>query len=232
MPGSYASNDDASEAAVGEAPIDFDAEDAGAAGDVDLKSPVIDTGGDNNWEEENTQQNDVDKDDGPQSVDSEPGHYSWKRADGRQRSQSLDEEDEDEADNNSEVSDKRDVTVRTLPTGIDDLPLFADEKNRELHAQIRIKEARYEAAKRELAETRSRVEIMTEHLKNVQQELLHTQALHGAKLKEVESEEHMRQLAEREIGRVAQEAKVLDAEAAELERKLAAAPISKVQLGF
>ncbi|KAF1787946.1 hypothetical protein GQ600_6691 [Phytophthora cactorum] len=210
MPGSYGSDGGASEASVGEGQMAFDAEDAGTAGDVDLKSSMLDTSGDNNWIDDSARHEDIDEDNGPQSVDSEPGHYSWKRADGRQRSQSLDEED-DEADNNSEISGKRDErAVRTLPTGIDDLPLFADEKNRELHAQIRVKEARYEAAKRELAETSSRVEIMTEHLKNVQQELLHTQALHGAKLKEVESEEHMRQLAQREIGR-----------AAELERKLA-----------
>ncbi|KAG3074075.1 Coiled-coil domain-containing protein 39 [Phytophthora idaei] len=221
MPGSYGSDGGVSEASVGEGQMAFDAEDAGTAGDVDLKSSMIDTSGDNNWIDDSARHEDIDEDNGLQSVDSEPGHYSWKRADGRQRSQSLDEED-DEADNNSEISGKRDErAVRTLPTGIDDLPLFADEKNRELHAQIRVKEARYEAAKRELAETSSRVEIMTEHLKNVQQELLHTQALHGAKLKEVESEEHMRQLAQREIGRVAQEVKVLDAEAAELERKLA-----------
>ncbi|KAK1945856.1 Coiled-coil domain-containing protein 39 [Phytophthora citrophthora] len=203
-----------------EAKVQMDFETEEAEGEAEgLKVDLVDSGG-NNWMEDNAQQDDLEND-GPQSVDSEPAGYSWKRADGRQRSQSYDEEDE-EADNNSEVSGKMDESaVRTLPTGIDDLPLFADEKNRELHAQIRIKEARYEAAKRELSETTSRVDIMTEHLKNVQQELLHTQALHGAKLKEVASEEHMRQLAQREIGRVAQEVKVLDAEAAELERKLA-----------
>ncbi|KAG6948783.1 hypothetical protein JG687_00015258 [Phytophthora cactorum] len=210
MPGSYGSDGGASEASVGEGQMAFDAEDAGTAGDVDLKSSMLDTSGDNNWIDDSARHEDIDEDNGPQSVDSEPGHYSWKRADGRQRSQSLDEED-DEADNNSEISGKRDErAVRTLPTGIDDLPLFADEKNRELHAQIRVKEARYEAAKRELAETSSRVEIMTEHLKNVQQELLHTQALHGAKLKEVESEEHMRQLAQREIGRKEEDAMALE----------------------
>ncbi|KAL4133358.1 hypothetical protein PRIC2_003676 [Phytophthora ramorum] len=225
MPGS--NDGDADEAAAREVQMDFGAEDSGtdeatASDHLNPKSPLMDSAGDNNWMEDSAQQEDIDGEP-QQSLDSEPAQYSWKRADGRQRSLSFDEEDEDgEADNNSEVSGKGDErAVRTLPTGIDDLPLFADEKNRELHAQIRVKEARFEATKRELAETASRVEIMTEHLKNVQQELLHTQALHGAKLKEVSSEEHMRQLAQREIGRVAQEAKVLDAEAAELERKLA-----------
>lgn len=216
---------DEEEAAVGEVQVEFDAEDASPLPDEDdARDGTMD--GNNAVEDSEDWEGKYDE---PPSVskqlDSEPEeHYSWKRADGRQRGRSEDEDDDDDNqdDNNSEFSGKvNDGTVRTLPTGIDDLPLFADEKNRELHAQIRVKEARFEAAKRELAETSSRVEIMTEHLKNVQQELLHTQALHGAKLKEVSSEEHMRQLAQREIGRVAQEAKVLDAEAAELERKLA-----------
>ncbi|KAL3668603.1 hypothetical protein V7S43_005906 [Phytophthora oleae] len=219
MPRGSIGDDSEDEAVLGEVQMDFDTEGV-EGGDAGLKAALAGSEG-NNWMEESAQQEDVENDDGPQSADSEPAGYSWKRADGRQRSQSSDEEDE-EAENNSEVSGKFDErAVRTLPTGIDDLPLFADEKNRELHAQIRVKEARFEAAKRELSETTSRVDIMTEHLKNVQQELLHTQALHGAKLKEVASEEHMRQLAQREIGRVAQEAKALDAEAAELERKLA-----------
>ncbi|KAG7375945.1 Coiled-coil domain-containing protein 39 [Phytophthora pseudosyringae] len=220
MSGSDDGDEEAGGAALSEGQMEFGEE----ADGMDLKPSLMDSGG-NNWMEDVARHEDIGEDDGPQSVDSEPASYSWKRADGRERSQSFEGEDEDEddgADNNSEVSGKADErAVRTLPTGIDDLPLFADEKNRELHAQIRVKEARFEAAKRELAETASRVEIMTEHLKNVQQELLHTQALHGAKLKEVASEEHMRQLAQREIGRVAQEAKALDAEAAELERKLA-----------
>lgn len=169
MPGSSVGGDDAGEAALGEVQMEFDSEDAG--GETGLKSSLVKSDG-NNWMDDGAQQDDLLKDESPQSVDSEPAHYSWKRADGQQRSQSIDEEDEDEdeADNNSEVSGKADErAVRTLPTGIDDLPLFADEKNRELHAQIRVKEARFEATKRELSETASRVEIMTEHLKNVQQ---------------------------------------------------------------
>ncbi|RLN47348.1 hypothetical protein BBJ29_007182 [Phytophthora kernoviae] len=223
---------DDDETGVGGVQMEFDADEGapwskkGDAADEDLESSADG----NNLVDDAEYQIGIDNYDEPQSVgkqldsDSEPEQYSWRRADGRQRSPSVDEDDDngDIGDNNSEISGKADDrTVRTLPTGIDDLPLFADEKNRELHAQIRIKEARFEAAKRELAETKSRVEIMTEHLKNVQQELLHTQALHAAKLKEVDSEEHMRQLAQREIGRVAQEAKVLDTEATELERKLA-----------
>ncbi|RLN95048.1 hypothetical protein BBJ28_00017905 [Nothophytophthora sp. Chile5] len=242
MPGGDDDAAGADEAAVGEVQVEFEAPPLGASAssssEADLETRLLSSG----WEKEGV----ADRDDGNNvledgdlaaeggdgdgddpKVETEPTHYSWTRSDGRQRGQAADdadsgEDDDDGADNNSEIGGKPDTRgVRALPTGIDDLPLFADEKNRALHAQIREKEARFDAAKRELAETSSRVEIMTEHLKNVQQELLHTQALHGAKLKEVASEEHMRQLAQREIGRVAQEAKALDAEAAELERKLA-----------
>ncbi|KAI9979839.1 hypothetical protein PInf_027787 [Phytophthora infestans] len=197
MPGSYASDGDSGEAAFGETQMDFDDENTGAGGDVDLKSFLIDTGDDNNRMEDSGRHEEIDETNEPQSVDSEPEHYSWKRADGRERGQSLDEEDEEETrqQQRSQWQERR-VDSSDTTHGYRRSPAVADEKNRELHAQIRIKEARYEAAKRELAETSSRVEIMTEHLKN-------------------------RQLAEREIGRVAQEAKVLDAEAAELERKLA-----------
>lgn len=105
-------------------------------------------------------------------------------------------------------------------SGIDDLPLFANERNKRLHARIRSKEKRFHQIEIELSETNSRVEIMTEHLKNVRQELVHTQELHTAKKKEVASEEHLKQLAEREIGRLTQEMRQLDTECSELDNKL------------
>lgn len=42
---------------------------------------------------------------------------------------------------------------------------------------------------------------MEEHLKNVRQEVGHTNALMAAKKKEIETEEHLRDLAAREAGR-------------------------------
>lgn len=54
----------------------------------------------------------------------------------------------------------------------------------------------------EIKEKRSRVEAMSEHMKNVQQELSITQNLVAARLKEIESENHLRMLAEREQGRI------------------------------
>lgn len=53
----------------------------------------------------------------------------------------------------------------------------------------------------DIKEKRARVEAMSEHMKNVQQELTITQNLVAARLKEIESENHLRMLAEREQGR-------------------------------
>ncbi|TMW62794.1 hypothetical protein Poli38472_005412 [Pythium oligandrum] len=153
------------------------------------------------------------------------GHYTWKRSDGRQRNVQNDEEDDDEEEEDGGSTGRTDGSNgapggRPIPSGIDDLPLFADDKNKALHQKIRAKEKRFQEIKNEITENSSRVEIMSEHLKNVKQELLHTQELHTAKQKEVLSEEHMKQLAEREIGRVAQEMRRMDAECNELENKL------------
>jgi hypothetical protein len=109
--------------------------------------------------------------------------YSWTRADGE------DPQDEDE---------------EVLMEGVDDLPLFASEANKEVHAEVQVKEKKLEGVSSELDEHKGRVGIMSEHLKNVQQELLHTQALVDAKTREIETEDHLKQLAERETGRYKQ----------------------------
>ncbi|DAZ96764.1 TPA: hypothetical protein N0F65_012341 [Lagenidium giganteum] len=156
-------------------------------------------------------------------ADAAEGGYSWKRSDGTLRGQhNADEDEEEDSDDDrsapGEGSDNN--RARPIPSGIDDLPLFADDQNKALHQKIRTKEKRFLEVKNEISEHASRVEIMTEHLKNVKQELLHTQELHTAKLREVGSEEHMKQLTEREIGRIAQEMRRLDAECKDFEGKL------------
>lgn len=52
-----------------------------------------------------------------------------------------------------------------------------------------------------LVDNRERVRIMEEHLKNVRQEVGHTNALMAAKKKEIATEEHLCALAAREAGR-------------------------------
>jgi hypothetical protein len=119
-----------------------------------------------------------------QDGDGEDRGYSWTRA----APEEVDEDEEDE----------------TLMEGVDDLPLFASEANKEVHAEVQAKEKKLESVNSELDEHKGRVGIMGEHLKNVQQELLHTQALVDAKTREIETEDHLKQLAERETGRYKQ----------------------------
>ncbi|XP_042562568.1 coiled-coil domain-containing protein 39-like isoform X2 [Clupea harengus] len=60
---------------------------------------------------------------------------------------------------------------------------------------------------------------MTEHLKNVKQELSHTQALCKAREKETDTEMHFKALAEREMGRMHQEIAQLEKELGSLREK-------------
>lgn len=94
-----------------------------------------------------------------------------------------------------------------------DLPMFANKANKELDAEIRAREARLAEVVAHTSEHEERVRIMEEHLKNVQQELAHTQQLVDAKNKEISTEDHLKQLAEREAGRVRQELTKLETKA-------------------
>ena len=49
----------------------------------------------------------------------------------------------------------------------------------------------------EIEEHQERLKILDEHLKSVQMELVHTQSLVDIKNKEIESEEHLKSVAER-----------------------------------
>ncbi|KAH9120914.1 hypothetical protein LEN26_010905 [Aphanomyces euteiches] len=149
-----------------------------------------------------------------QSNDQPPaGAYSWKRSDGTVRGGQTNEEEDDAEDNASVV----DVPLVTM---VDDLPLFADDANKQLHAQIRSKEKRLHTVKQEISEAVNRFTIMEEHLKNVKQELINTQSLQNSKQKEISTEEHLRQVSDREAGRVRQEMKRLEIEYNDVENKL------------
>ena len=71
------------------------------------------------------------------------------------------------------------------------LPIFANRKNRELDEHIKEKEKKIETMQIVLNDNTERVKIMKEHLKNVQQELQHTQQLVDAKRREIETESHL-----------------------------------------
>ncbi|KAJ9435477.1 Coiled-coil domain-containing protein 39 [Diplonema papillatum] len=90
-------------------------------------------------------------------------------------------------------------TADTLP------PHLLNDVNKELTNQMKAYEAEIEARQREVEDNKSRVSFMLDHLKNVKQEISNTQILFDAKRREIETEDHMAQIADREVGRVRQE---------------------------
>ena len=79
------------------------------------------------------------------------------------------------------------------------LPAFANAENRAINKQVEDQEKRRELLEKQVAENTERVKIMKEHLKNVHQELSHTQSLVEAKVAECKSEEHLKALSERAV---------------------------------
>jgi len=84
----------------------------------------------------------------------------------------------------------------------DMLPPWANEENRAISALVRKKEQMLQKSQKDVQETVDRIGIMAEHLKNVRQEHVHTQALLDAKAREIATEEHLRKLSERNLGRL------------------------------
>ena len=85
--------------------------------------------------------------------------------------------------------------------GVDDLPLFANPDARKIDLDIKAKEEDIELKVDEIEDMKERVKVMKEHFKNVQQELEHTNSLFNAKQAEIHTEEHLKQLTSRALGR-------------------------------
>jgi len=105
----------------------------------------------------------------------------------------------------ADFGDEEDVK---LP-GVDDLPLFANPDARKIDLDIKAKEEQVELLVDEIEDMKDRVKVMKEHFKNVQQELEHTNALYNAKSAETHTEEHLKQLTSRSLGRSQLDAKKL-----------------------
>lgn len=102
----------------------------------------------------------------------------------------------------------------------DDLPLFANEQSKALHREVKQRQVLLESLEKELAGQKERVQIMDEHLKNVVQEVGHTNGLLAAKRKETETERHLEALSQREIGRYMQEIRRMETGVDDLQVKL------------
>ncbi|KAG5461974.1 MAG: hypothetical protein BJ554DRAFT_5753 [Olpidium bornovanus] len=82
--------------------------------------------------------------------------------------------------------------------------------------QIKASEAKLAALNSAYDDHVSRANAMKEHMKNVQQEIAHTQRLCDARNREINTEEHFKQLADREKGRLIADIKRCEKEIADL----------------
>ncbi|XP_029105184.1 coiled-coil domain-containing protein 39 [Scleropages formosus] len=95
----------------------------------------------------------------------------------------------------------------------------ANAENKALEDELQRKQKEKSNVENKIYTYRDRIQAMGEHLKNVRQELSHTQGLLRAREKEIESEVHFRALADREMGRLRQEITKLDRELGSLRDK-------------
>jgi UDP-glucose:O-linked fucose beta-1,3-glucosyltransferase len=102
------------------------------------------------------------------------------------------------------------------PQSLDDnnyvhsLPPFANEANKQLSKRIKDLEAQLNSASATGDDNKARADAIIAHMKNVKSEAKHTQALYDAKQRQIETEEHFQQLADRENGRLKLEIKRID----------------------
>ncbi|CAF0749053.1 unnamed protein product [Adineta steineri] len=84
-------------------------------------------------------------------------------------------------------------------------PRIPNAENRNLETKIESKQRDIQSKQSDIDENVTKIHMLEDHLKNVQDELGTTQRLHNARKHEVQTEEHMKMLNEREMGRLRQD---------------------------
>ncbi|GBG72241.1 hypothetical protein CBR_g11171 [Chara braunii] len=111
-----------------------------------------------------------------------------------------------------------DEVLEGLPSTF--LPPFANAENRELDKTIRLTQKELEDTEFAIEENKDQIHVMSEHLKQVHNEIMYSQLRLEAKKNEIETEVHLKILSERERGRLLLEMKRMEKEAAEMREKI------------
>jgi coiled-coil domain-containing protein 39 len=101
-----------------------------------------------------------------------------------------------------------------------DFPEYANDENKNLNSEIKEKKEFISRFGEEIEEIGERVKILSEHFKSVQEELVHTQVLVTTETKQIEGEDHLKQLAERQIGRIYSELQRIEIQAGDQQDRL------------
>ncbi|XP_027048687.1 coiled-coil domain-containing protein 39-like, partial [Pocillopora damicornis] len=95
----------------------------------------------------------------------------------------------------------------------------ANLENKQLESEVTETQKNITTYKEQLDEHADRIYAMSEHLRNVQQELQHTQDLLNARKREIGTENHLMQIAQREEGRLNNEIRRINNEIKDLTEK-------------
>jgi len=146
----------------------------------------------NRIDEDNEFRDDVDNE--------ENGDYM----DGQMNGENYNEEGEEYNDNAEEAGEDGEQEEQAAGNDEpdDDFPEYANEHNKQLNQITKEKRKLIKDLNTKIEDVSERKKVLNEHLKNVRSELLNTQQLIDDKNKEIETEDHLKQLNERQIGRL------------------------------
>lgn len=102
----------------------------------------------------------------------------------------------------------------------DAIPDFANEENKALAKIVQQEERKLQRLQSEYLEHEQRVAVMIEHLKNVDTEILHTQALLDGKRKQSQTEEHLFKLSNKETEKLQDELRGFEEQIFDFQHKI------------
>uniref|UniRef100_A0A0G4G0L3 Coiled-coil domain-containing protein 39 n=1 Tax=Chromera velia CCMP2878 TaxID=1169474 RepID=A0A0G4G0L3_9ALVE len=109
---------------------------------------------------------------------------------------------ENEADEGPSASGGMEMNFEDDIMEGDEIPPFANEENKRLDAEVKSKNRKCGELDAQVSAITERLVVLQQHLVNVQQELGNTQSLVDSKNKEMQTEEHMTSLLDRQAGRI------------------------------